>query len=301
MDNAENKSKTIISQREAFERGYLRDEVAPLPVEVCQFCGKSLYWEGTLLCGKWIKIPRVERCPCKESVERWKVLDEIAAKQTREEELKARQRRDRERIQFLLGESGMGKRFYDRTFDSFQKDTPLKKAAWNTAMWYATHFEERLKDGKGLIFIGPYGTGKTHLAAAISLYLIRAKFCRVIFKNSYELFADVRRSYNENALLTEYDVLTAFKNCDLLVIDDLGKEKCTEWSMSVLYDIMNYRYEHMKPVMITTNYTFNGLVGALTPFDGSRDRISAIISRFEQTAFSFTMNFNDYRKTKEGT
>ena len=78
----------------------------------------------------------------------------------------------RDRIERMVKESKLGKRFRTRTFDTFQV-SDKNREAYQTAKQYTEKFKEYLEDGTGLLLTGTYGTGKTHLAAAICHELIR--------------------------------------------------------------------------------------------------------------------------------
>lgn len=152
---------------------------------------------------------------------------------------------------------------------------------------------EALKKGEGLYIEGSYGTGKTHLAAAIAIYLTEREYS-VVMKTSFDLFEEIKRTFDDTER-TEAEVTTAYKDCDLLIIDDLGKEQCTDWSMSVLYSIVNDRYEAMKPMIITTNFNGKDLIKAMTPKGYGSQKIGAIISRLREVSKPVTMAWKDFR------
>lgn len=147
--------------------------------------------------------------------------------------------------------------------------------------------------GNGLYIEGTNGTGKTHLAAAIALQLI-GEGIPVVCKTSSDLLLDIKKSFDDGSN-NEAQILGIYKNVDLLIIDDLGKEQCSDWSMSTLYSILNDRYEDMKPTIITTNYGADDLVRALTPRGYDNTKIVAIISRLRETSEVITMAWNDCR------
>ena len=84
-----------------------------------------------------------------------------------------------------------------------------------------------------------------------------------------------------------------------MIIDDLGKEQCSDWSMSTLYSILNDRYEDMKPTIVTTNYNADALVAALTPKGFDNTKIVAIISRLREVSTVMTMAWEDIRGKEE--
>ena len=198
-----------------------------------------------------------------------------------------------EHIDRILGQSGIKKRFQQRTFSNFLCDTPGRKKCYEIAKEYADHFAYHKAKGDGLYIEGTNGTGKTHLAAAIALQLIN-EGVPVICKTSSDLLLDIKRSFDDNSI-NEVQVLDVYKKVDLLIIDDLGKEQCSDWSMSTLYSILNDRYEDMKPTIITTNYNTDGLANVLTPKGFDNTKIIAIISRLRETSTVMTMAWEDIR------
>lgn len=270
----------------------------PPPPDVCQFCGKEHPRNGVLLWGcvvSWQPFP--ERCNCPEAVKYWEQYDadqQEAEKAEREEnERKAK----REKIEKLLGKSGIKKRFRGRTFENFITDTPGRTRAYKIARRYAETFSERYANGDGLYIEGTNGTGKTHLAGAIALHLIN-KGIPVVCKTADDLLHDIKKAY-EDEHTKESAVLDAYKSVDLLIIDDLGKEQCSDWGITNLYTIINDRYEDMKPTIITTNYSTEDLKRALTPKGFDSGKIAAIISRLWETSTVITMAWEDARLTQK--
>ena len=153
----------------------------------------------------------------------------------------------------MLKES-LGRRFADRTFKSFIRNEENGRA-FDICYEYAMGFEKNEK-GEGLILCGNPGTGKTHLAAAISHKVIEEFGIPVEFKTSIEIHSELTNF--------EKETLNKYKKCDLLIIDDLGKEKTTEWRQEKIFEIINSRYEDYLPTLITTNLApkqFAGVFG----------------------------------------
>jgi len=150
-------------------------------------------------------------------------------------------------IEQVLRDSMIPKRWEQRIFESF-KVTPANKKAFDIAKEYADKFNPG--DGDGLLFSGSIGTGKTHLAAAITMALIE-KEVRVTFGTFGTLLAQLRNAFDGNG--SERDIMRKYIKGPLLVIDDLGKEKVTDWVEQTIYEIVNTRYEDNKSLIITTN------------------------------------------------
>ncbi len=145
----------------------------------------------------------------------------------------------------------------------------------------------------GLYIEGTFGTGKTHLAATIALYLIEQER-RVIFKTADDLFKDIKETFDKDDG-SEQKILARYKECDLLIIDDLGKEQATDWTTAQLYAILNDRYENQRPVIITTNFNEDGLIAMESPRNVGEHRIRAILSRLHETTTAMTMTGQDWR------
>lgn len=292
----ETRNNGRITTKEAAERHIPSRSTPPEPV-ICEYCGATLYYEGILFNGAimlWFQEPM--RCTCDKAAKHWAEYDAEQERKKRQEELDAEHAKKRARIERLLGKSGIKKRFQQRTFDNFKTDTPERKRCYRAAKEYADNFATLYPTGEGLYIEGSNGTGKTHLAAAIALQLIEQGI-PVVCKTSSDLLGDIKRSFDEGAT-SEYDILRAYKDVDLLIIDDLGKEQCTDWSMSTLYSILNDRYEDMKPTIITTNYGDMDLARALTPRGFDDSKIRAIISRLRETSTVLTMAWDDCRGSR---
>ena len=294
QDSAEaSKQDDIVTSKDVIEGRYRSNKPAPEP-ETCEYCGAKLYHRAVISKGVvWLFSPRPERCTCEKAAEYWARYDAEQARKKAEEEEQMKQEARRLRIERLLGKSGIKKRFQQRTFANFVQDTPERRRCYQIARAYAERFPQYAEKGEGLYIEGSNGTGKTHLAAAIALYLIN-KGVPVVCKTSSDLLSDIKRGFDSGEA-TEYEILRAYKEADLLIVDDLGKEQCTDWSMSTLYSILNDRYEDMKPTIITTNYNTEELLRAMTPKGFDDTKIRAIISRLREVSKAVTMAWEDYR------
>lgn len=185
--------------------------------------------------------------------------------------------RHREYIDKLTKECNLGRRFINRTFENFEAAGNRK--AFSKARAYVENFEK--SEGQGLLFIGNAGTGKTHLAAAIVNHLIRDKSIPSIFITAIELFGLLRDFDNHQERLKK------IKTIPLLVIDDLGKEKITDWNREKLFEIVNARYEDYLPIIITTNDNHKEL---------ERNVGEAIYSRLCEMCSLVVMEGKDFRR-----
>ena len=109
---------------------------------------------------------------------------------------------------------------FDRTLETSENRQALARVR--------KYAEEFSRDSGGLFLTGPVGTGKTHMAACLVNELIGREI-RVLFGNVLDLLGRLRRSYDEDAQEEEWRILDELATVPLLVIDDLGKEKVSEW------------------------------------------------------------------------
>lgn len=238
------------------------------PKALCEFCGSPIKYKGFNIGGCVLWSPLPEPCKCPEGAEKHKREKAQREAEWEAERKEKEARKRREQLELIIRASGMGKRFLSRTFETFEI-TPENQRAAEAARRYADNFEAMLprsgaqEPGRnGLIIIGPPGTGKTHLAAAIANKLIndgRAVICMTMI----DILESIRRTFNGGG--SEADVIHRYKAAPLLVIDDMGKEPPTEWAISTIYNIINGRYEAYLPTIVTSNYSGNDLEARMTP------------------------------------
>ena len=278
-----------VTVSEVFEEG-LKPEVTPYIN--CEFCNATLEATGLIADLPWGRrfiFREYQECQCDEAIEARKAA---AEKKQQAEECRKKIEYCKQ-INRLKQDSQIGKRFMQRTFSTFN-ETEENREVVQTAKQYAEQFPGRLNDGVGLLFTGTYGTGKTHLAVAICHEVISQGHLPV-FGTMISLLDRVKATFQESSLEAENEVFKKYTTCDLLVIDDLGKEKPTEWAVEKLYHIINARYEECLPIIVTTNYSLAKLTDRLT-VKGDTETAEAIISRIHETLQPVYMTGSDYRK-----
>lgn len=272
------------STNEEVESGLVDDPRRP--PEPCPHCGRLLKYKAYSIFGKLFGT-HLESCNCPGAeAERERFYQEQLKKQREEEN-----RRRMERIERLFRQSKLGRRFRERTFETFVVREHTRKA-FEIALDYAKNFESYKEKGEGLFITGGYGVGKTHLAAAIANYLIQNEIATVIFGNVTTLLGRIRHTYCDGSKYEEEQVMKELYDVDLLIIDDLGKEKPTQWVEEKLYTVINERYENYRPIVVTSNLELEEIEQRLENCGG------AIVSRIIEMCRGVKIVGPDFRKEK---
>jgi DNA replication protein DnaC len=144
--------------------------------------------------------------------------------------------------------------FQDKSFETFQTDismfTYAEQQSLQNALRQATKFAVTTEGW--LLLEGGYGCGKTHLAAAIGNARLK-KGETVLFITSPDLLDHLRGAYAPEAETSYDEMFDRVRNADLLILDDLGVEKPSPWAHEKLFQLLNHRYTHNLPTVITTN------------------------------------------------
>jgi DNA replication protein DnaC len=106
----------------------------------------------------------------------------------------------------------------------------------------------------GLLFMGPCGVGKTHLAVSVARHVILDRGDRAVFYDFRDLLREIQASWNSVAQTTEFEVLRPVLEAEVLVLDELGANKPTEWVRDTMAHIINCRYNDRKITIFTSNY-----------------------------------------------
>jgi DNA replication protein DnaC len=123
------------------------------------------------------------------------------------------------------------------------------------AKLYAGRFVEEYPTEKtGLLFVGSVGVGKTHLAVGILKALVHDKGVPSLFCDYRELLKSIQNSYNSSVQATEMAILRPVFDAEVLVLDELGAVRSTEWVFDTVNYILNSRYNDNKTTIITTNF-----------------------------------------------
>jgi DNA replication protein DnaC len=138
------------------------------------------------------------------------------------------------------------------TFITYPNERLL--ATVRRAKQFTDHFPAGEHAQKGLCLIGPPGIGKTHLAVAVLRRVILTRGARGLFYDTRDLLRLIRSTYNPLVRTAEMDILRPVMETDLLVLDDMGSEKTSEWVEETMNLIVNTRYNERRHTIFTSNY-----------------------------------------------
>jgi DNA replication protein DnaC len=205
--------------------------VIKAPTEICPLCAGT-GWKAVdgLATGSGKTERRVTRCDC----------------------------RQRARAESLLTSARIPRRYEHCELANYDTDFPGAHRSLAEAHFIAANFAEKCDPhgDKGLLIIGKIGTGKTHLAVGVMKELILKRGIPCLFYDYRELLKEIQNSYNTTVQTTELDVLRPVFETDVLVLDELGAVKPTEWVWDTVSLILNTRYNDNRITIITTKARF---------------------------------------------
>lgn len=202
----------------------------------CSVCGEPRRKYQQLQNGDHI-TPLLTSCKCRCDREKESLQESQESKKRLES-----------KIADLYSESLMDGRFRNCTFDKFSetKDNAKNK---KICLKYATCFADMEKKNQGLLMHGEPGTGKTFAAACIANHLL-SQGISVVMTSFVKILSSL-----DNDPQSEEKIMKRLQDARLLIIDDLGAERSTEYALEKVYNIIDTRYREGKPMILTTNLT----------------------------------------------
>jgi len=156
----------------------------------------------------------------------------------------------------LVEQARIPRRYAHCTLESYDTQFPSADRSLKAALVQARSFVKAYPletDGKGLMLIGGVGIGKTHLAVGILQALISERGARGLFYDYRDLLKEIQNSYGRNDV-SEREILAPVFEAEVLVLDELGAAKPTDWVWDTVQHILNTRYNDRRTTIITTNY-----------------------------------------------
>ena len=242
------KSSQFMTAKEARAAGY--DFTEPEPA-ICEYCGNEI--EQLCVSGRDGHLFWISRIPCQ---------CEGALAQEEAERREQEEKAARELVEAYM-RSGVKKRFLGAEIDKPQLAN------------YLNSFDK--VPSVGLYITGPSRAGKSHSASALAKAFVASGY-RTILTTSIAMLDDVKASFDGDAKAGA----SRFASCDILIIDDLGKENANSWVMTTLFQIVNERYERMKPTIVTSQYSPDELCRRMSR-SGERESAVAITERLKET------------------
>jgi DNA replication protein DnaC len=167
------------------------------------------------------------------------------------------------RLERLLGQALIPPRFKTKTFDNYRPQTDKQQIALSACRSYADRFAENLEAGRCLMLLGKVGNGKTHLAAAVAGAVIDQYRCNAMYTTVSRVCQQVKASYSKESTQSEREALDIFRAPDLLILDEVGASYGTDFERMVMFEVINARYEDVKPTIVISNLGAGALVEAL--------------------------------------
>lgn len=257
--------------------------------------------DGLLYCGK-CRTPRQCRMQWIDGSERTlPVLCECRQRSEAKQKQNQQHKLEMERIERLKKSSLMDDKFKACTFDNLIV-TPDNRRQVKISKRYAEKFDELSAKNQGLLFYGNVGTGKTHLACCIGNYVIER--LHSVYATSFVKILQQAKTFvgedDESAFVRRMNAAS------LVILDDLGAERSTDYALETVYNIIDSRYRSGNPMIVTTNLSLGEMQqSADIRYSRIYDRIFEVCYPVEFPGTSFRMKeaahrFDDMKSILEG-
>ena len=219
-----------------------------MPEKSCPDCGnplRAVFMDSTAYLEATGKTPHWAELPC-DICERKRVIAEIEERATACEKA---------RLGRLVENSMLKRRFVEKTFENFLLYGVHRERQENVLSYtrgFAEDFARHRKAGTWLLFVGNTGTGKGHLCAAVINRIVRSGWS-ALFTKTPRLLREIKDTFNRDSEVTQSEILRRMAALDLLVIDEVGVQFGTDTERMILYEVLDLRYEEMRPVILTSN------------------------------------------------
>ena len=255
------------------------NEVIHKKLKKCEYCGRELTPIGLdyLYANFSPDNIEYERCTCKKAQKYWKEKDK------QDYEI-AKRKHFREVINKIYKQNYIGKKFQNLNFENFNSNSENELAIAIAKDYVNKNITSA--NTNGLIIMGESGVGKTHLAASIANKLIEND--KIVLMGRLTTLLDMIKETFKDNTKSENELIELYSNVDMIIIDDLGTEKISNWALEKLYTIIENRNENRLPIIITTRFDKQELIER---FSQSQDEqlVDAIISKLYQMCYGVTL------------
>ena len=252
--------------------------------------------DGLIYCTKC----HTRRCT-KEIIEPFGKRMPVVCECMKEEERKHKEREEQDdklrQLDRIRGACLLGDRFKDKTFDKTDMDRPDDfKKAYQRCRKYCQMADKAVENGYGMYIFGDRGTGKSHLTACMCNELM-AQMKPCLFTNFFKIVELIQGTWHGDGDASA--VIKRICEVDFLFLDDLGTEILTKngddnWLQGQVFDIINRRYNNMKPTIFSSNYSLNELITDRGMMAKTVDRIG------EMSTAMIKLTGESYRRKGKG-
>lgn len=157
------------------------------------------------------------------------------------------------RLERKLGAALIPRRFQGKTFANYRAETDTQQRNLARCREYADQFAEHREAGRCIVMTGTPGTGKTHLAAAIAAQVATTTNLTAVYRTVSTVLQFIKGSYGDKAGYTEAQAFASLVEPDLLILDEVGATKPSEYELATLFNVINGRYEDQRPTIVISN------------------------------------------------